>query len=158
MAIKTGSTGKVIAVEPHPLNIKYLKLNLADFNNVEIISAALWNEKGTVKFNVHGSPSGHSILEDKERDSYIEVTSDTLDNLFGDRKIDFAKIDVQGAEAQVLEGGNKFLQTVRKLVVETHHRFDIEKRAYPKVMEILKKYDFKEVRFILDKGVAYAWR
>jgi len=30
MPIKTGFTGKVIAVEPHPLNIKYLKLNLAN--------------------------------------------------------------------------------------------------------------------------------
>jgi FkbM family methyltransferase len=158
MAIKTGSTGKIIAVEPHPLNIKYLKLNLADFNNVEIISKALWNEKGTVKFNVHDSLTGHSILEDKERDSFIEVPSDTLDNLFGDRKIDFAKIDVQGAEVQVLEGGNKFLETIRKLAVETHNRFDMEKRTYPKVMETLKKYDFKKVRFVLDNGVVYAWR
>jgi FkbM family methyltransferase len=158
MAIKTGSTGKIIAVEPHPLNIKYLKLNLANFNNVEIIGIALWNEKGTVRFNVHDSPTGHSILEDKERDNYIEVQSDTLDNLFSDKKIDFAKIDVQGAEVQVLEGGNKFLETVRKLVVETHDRFNTAKRTYPKVIEILKKYDFKEVRFVLGNGVVYAWR
>jgi len=65
---------------------------------------------------------------------------------------------VQGAEVQVLEGGNKFLKAVRKLAVETHNRFDMEKRTYPKVIETLKKYDFKEVRFILDNGLVYAWR
>jgi len=157
MAIKAGRTGKVIAVEPHPLNIEYLRLNLADFDNVEIISKAIWNEKGIVKFNVHSTPTGHSILEDKERDRHIEVPSDTLDNLFADRRIDFAKIDVQGAEAQVLEGGDRFLETTRKLVIETHARFNIDKRTYPKVLEILNKYDY-EVRFAEDNGVVYAWR
>jgi FkbM family methyltransferase len=157
MAIKTGSTGKVIAVEPHPFNVEFLKLNLADFNNVEIVNKAVWNEKGTVKFHVHKTPTGHSILEGEERDTSIEVPSDTLDNMFGDRKIDFAKIDVQGAEVQVLEGGDRFLETTRKLVVETHARFDVDKRTYPKVMEILKKYNY-EIRFAEDNGVVYAWK
>ncbi len=157
MAMKAGPTGRVIAVEPHPVNIGYLRLNLADFDNVEIISKAIWNEKGIVKFNVHSTPTGHSILEDKERNSYIEVPSDTLDNIFSDRRIDFAKIDVQGAEVQVLQGGDKFLETTRKLVVETHERFNIDKRTYPKVLEILTKYDY-EIRFAADNGVVYAWQ
>lgn len=157
MAIKTGSTGKVIAVEAYPLNIPYLEHNLSGFNNVEIIRKALWDKKGTVTFHLHDTPTGHSIMEDVERKRQIEVPSDTLDNLFGDRKIDFAKIDVQGAEAQVLEGGNRFLQTTRKLAVETHGRYDIEKRTYPRVLEILGKYDL-EVNFAEDNGVVYAWR
>jgi len=157
MAIKTGSTGKVIAVEPHPLNVKYLRLNLADFDNVEIIEKALWNEKATVKFNVHSTPTGHSIIADKERNRSMDVSADTLDNLFDNRQIDFAKIDVQGAEAQVLEGGKKFLETTRKLAVETHNRYNIDTRTYPKVIEILKKYDY-DIRFAEDNGVVYAWR
>jgi FkbM family methyltransferase len=157
MALKTGPSGKVIAAEPHPLNLKYLRLNLSDFNNVEIVDKALWNQKGTVRFHVHSTPTGHSILEDEERDSYVEVQSDTLDNLFADRKIDFAKIDVQGAEAQVLEGGDKFLKVVRKLAVETHARYDAAKRTYPRVLDILNKYDF-EIHFAEDNGVVYAWR
>jgi FkbM family methyltransferase len=157
MAIKTGPTGKIIAVEPHPLNVKYLKINLADFKNAEIIEKALWNEKKQIKFNVHSTPTGHSIIAAKERDKSIQVSADTLDNLFGDRKIDFAKIDVQGAEAQVLEGGDKFLKTTRKLAVETHCRYDAAARTYPKVLEILKKYDCK-IRFTEDNGVVYAWR
>lgn len=45
MAIKTGSTGKVIAVEAYPLNIPYLEHNLSSFSNVEIIRKALWDKR-----------------------------------------------------------------------------------------------------------------
>jgi len=157
MVIKTCSGGKVIAVEPHPLNVKYLKHNLSGYVNVEIFEKALWNEKTTIKFNVHSTPTGHSIIADKERDKSINVSADTLDNLFGDMEIDFAKIDVQGAEAQVLEGGHRFLKNIRKLVVETHNRFNIRTRTYPEVIKILENYDY-EIRFAKDNGVVYAWR
>jgi FkbM family methyltransferase len=157
MALKTGPTGKLIAVEPHPLNVKYLRLNLANFDNVEIVEKALWNETATISFHVHSTPTGHSIIAAKERDGKVDVSADTLDNLFGNRQIDFAKIDVQGAEAQVLEGGDRFLKTIRKLAVETHSRYDIHARTYPKVIEILRNYDFK-IRFAEDNGVVYAWR
>jgi len=156
MAVKTGPIGKVIAVEPHPTNIEYLKLNLREFNNVEIIDKALWNEKGTIKFNVHDTPTGHSILEHKERSRHIEIQCDTLDNLFADRKINFAKIDVQGAEAQVLEGGTQFLKTTRKLVVETHDHYDEKKRTFPRVMQILTENGYKTR---LTMGfVVHAWK
>jgi len=66
-----------------------------------------------------------------ERDRYTEVSCDTLDNIVGDRKIDFAKIDVQGAEVQVLEGGARFLRTARKLVVETHDQYNVKRTIFP---------------------------
>lgn len=157
MVMKTGATGKVIAVEAYPPNIPYLERNLSGFSNVEIIHKALWNQKGTITFHVSDTPTGHSIMEDAGRKRQIEVPSDTLDSLFGDRAFDFAKIDVQGAEAEVLEGGDRFLQTTRKLVVETHWRYDVEKKTFPRVLEILGKYDI-EVHFVEDNGVVYAWR
>lgn len=156
MAIKAGSTGKVIAVEPHPTNIEYLKLNLKEFRDVEIIGKAVWNEKGTIRFNVHNTPTGHSIISHKERSSYIEVQCDTLDNMFADRKIDFVKIDVQGAEVQVLEGGERFLENTRKLVVETHDQHDVKRRTFPAVIKILKESGY-ETR--LSMGfIVHAWK
>ncbi|MEM4213794.1 MAG: hypothetical protein QXZ28_01235 [Candidatus Methanomethylicaceae archaeon] len=37
MCVKTGADGKIFAVEPHPVNVSYLKLNLNKFTNVKII-------------------------------------------------------------------------------------------------------------------------
>jgi FkbM family methyltransferase len=158
MAIKAGSNGKVIAVEAYPPNIPYLEYNLRSFKNAEIICKAIWEQKGSVIFNASTSIAGGSVIKDLvESKGQIEVPSDTLDNLFNNRKIDFAKIDVQNAEAQVLAGGSKFLETIGKLIVETHCRYISEKRTYPRILEILGKYNFK-LHFALDNGVVYAWR
>jgi len=157
MAMKIGSGGRVFAVEPDPHNVKYLRLNLATFPNAEVIEKGVWRESSTVEFHLHNTPTGHSIMADKVRTGRVQITVDTLDNLFGDVKIDFAKIDVQGAEEQVLLGGDNFLKTVPKLVVETHDRYSEERRTYPRVLEILRQYDFK-IRFEMDNGLVYAWR
>jgi FkbM family methyltransferase len=157
MAIKAGAKGKIIAVEPNPANIEYLRLNLRHFSNVEIIEKGIWKERGKLEFHLHNTPTGHSIISDKERKGCMEILVDTLYNLFGDRQIDFAKIDVQYAEVQALHGGDRFLENVRKLVVATHSRTDEQQRTYPKVLEILKQYEF-QLEFAMDNGLVYAWR
>lgn len=156
MLLKVGTFGKVIAVEPDPLNVNYLKLNLAGYDNLEIIQKALWNERTTLKFHMHNTPTGHSIIASPERERTIDVQADTFDNVLGSERIDFAKIDVQGAEAQVLQGGEHCLKKIRKLIVETHCKFSVN-RTYPKVLKILRNYDF-EIRFTMDNSVVYAWR
>jgi FkbM family methyltransferase len=141
MCVKVGQTGHVIAVEPHPVNVGYLKLNLKlkGFNNVEVIEKAVWCKKETMELNIHDTPTGHSLLSHETRKLKIQIDADTLDNIFGDKKIDFAKIDVQGAEVEVLRGGmNSFLKNTKKIIVETHKDKDNVNRLAPKVIEILK--------------------
>jgi FkbM family methyltransferase len=71
MAVKVGVDGFVIAVEPHPINIECLKLNLASFRNVEVVEKAVWNTTGVIRFNVSKTPSELSILEHpRERPLY----------------------------------------------------------------------------------------
>lgn len=156
MAVKTGAEGFVIAVEPHPINIEFLKSNLASFRNVEVVEKAVWNTAGVIRFNVHKTPTGHSILEHKERNRHIEVPCDTLDNIVGNRKVDFAKIDVQGAEVQVLEGATRLLETTRKLVVETHDQYNEKKRTFPGVMKVLTESGY-ETRLTMGYLI-YAWK
>jgi len=152
-AIKTGDKGFVIAVEPEPRNIAYLKANTSMFKNVYIVEKAAWKQKEKIKFYLHRSIAGHSIVDRFE--DYIEVQADTLDNIVKawDR-IDFAKIDVQGAELQVLEGSEEMLKKTRKIVVETHY-FGI-RALYPKVSAFLEKRGFT-VRVTSDR-VVHAWK
>jgi len=155
MMIKTGRNGFVIVIEPDTTNIKFLEQNLKQRDVLfTIIKKAVWNKKGTIKFNIHKTPTGHSIIDGDNRNEFVEVECDTLDNLLEGRgHIDFAKIDVQGAEVEVLEGAQQFLEQVPKLVVETHDRKNLNKRTYPKVIEMLeaKRYDIKYV-----DGIVYA--
>lgn len=156
MLMKVGAKGKVVAVEPDNTNLTYLYYNTKKYSNIEVIRKALWKEKCKIAFNLHNTPTGHSIQPDKERKTIVEVECDTLDNLFGNMQIDYAKIDVQGSEADVLEGGkNKFLKNIKKLVVETHGWKIPEKRTYPHVLEILSQFDFSLKR---TENIVSAWR
>ena len=123
--IKTGKTGKVIAIEPSPKNLVYLKKNTALYSNIVIIGKAAYNKKCTIPFNIHTTAVTGNMINStgkNQNDSIvIDVEADTLDNLlkpFG--KIDFLKIDVQGFEVEVLEGCKNIMKTTPKIVVETH--------------------------------------
>jgi FkbM family methyltransferase len=153
MAMKTGEKGTVIAVEPEPCNIRFLRANTSCFNNVCIVEKAAWNRKETIRFNIHPSCTGHSIIEQSK--DYTEVQADTLDNIVKDwDRIDFCKIDVQGAELEVLEGAaEEMLRKTRNIVVETHY-FG-EKALYPKVSAFFRTRGFS-VRVTPDR-VVHAW-
>lgn len=111
--------GLVYAVEPEPTNIHYLKLNTQRFGNVEIVGKAAWNTKGKIRLYVDKAVTGHSLIVGKQ--SYVEVFADTIDNMAKNfRHIDVLKIDVQGAELEVLNGATETLQTARHVIVETH--------------------------------------
>jgi len=152
MAIKAGSNGKVIAVEPDPSNAKYLKLNTSPFGNVEIIEKGIWKERGTIELKLHKGPTGHSIVQ-ASYGGYIDKTQiqvDTLDNLFSSQRIDVAKIDVQGAEIEVLGAADNFLKNTPKIIVGTH-----SDSLHNAVWEILKRY-YPETRSV--KNYVHAWR
>lgn len=153
MAMKTGSSGTVIAVEPEPKNIRYLKRNLARFKHVYVIEKAAWNRQENLRFYISPSIMGHSIIDKTEH--YTEVPTDTLDNIAKPfSRIDYAKIDVQGAELEVLEAASEMLAKTRKLVVETHY-FG-ERALFPKVAMILIKQGFN-VEVTPDR-VVHAWK
>jgi hypothetical protein len=44
-----GDLGRIIAIEPNPLNIVYLKRNIGYYNNVVLLDRALWNSRGVLK-------------------------------------------------------------------------------------------------------------
>lgn len=162
-AIKVGENGYVIAVEPEPTNIAYLKANVSPFKNVHIIQKAAWNCHEKVKLYLHDMPTGHSMLD--KFNEYIEVEADTLDNMVRGlvRNVDFLKIDVQGVELQALQGAEKLLESIKKLVVETH--LLAGKNTAPEVIEFLKQRKFNikvtKEKYVPDNTffkVVHAWK
>ena len=158
IALKTGSSGHVYAVEPNKLNIEYLEINTKFFPYVETYELAVWKEKGSVTFHEHSTPTGHSLIPLSLRKTETIVQTDTLDNLFKDVVFDFAKIDVQSAEVEVLSGATEFLKTTRKLVVECHHDYKNElKDTHKTVFRILNRH-YSNVMYSEKYNLCYAWR
>jgi FkbM family methyltransferase len=111
---KVDEKGIVHAFEPGPQQMGYLQYNidLNNRNNVKLNSLALSNSSGEVQFAIGPKANlGASHLAKPGEDS-ISVHSITLDDYCDEnavRKIDIMKIDVEGAEKFVLDGGRRIL-------------------------------------------------
>jgi FkbM family methyltransferase len=150
---------KVIAVEPDPMNITYLKGNLNEYINagkVAIHPIGIWDEVSEIKFHMHEIPTGHSLIPNKERHSSIMVKTDTLDGLFW-RGVDFAKIDIQGAEMQVFSQAARFLSNTNRLIVEAHHKTAYHPKTHGHVISVLKEH-YNHIRYDDGYNLVYAWR
>jgi FkbM family methyltransferase len=117
-----GSSGAVHAFEPVPDTFVTLQNNvelLSDSSNVSINNVALGDAPGNIEMHVFaGLPNGHSSLSTMGRSDYKTVASPmiTLDSYLEDRgiaKVDFIKVDIEGAELMFLKGAAKlFAQPV----------------------------------------------
>ena len=93
---------EIVGFEPDDKVFKALQHNMEAFNfsNVELIKKACWNEETTLKFYSEGADGGR-VAKEFDTDQIIEVETIRL-RKFLDRKVDFLKIDIEGAEVQVL--------------------------------------------------------
>ena len=155
MAIKS-KYGPVLAVEPEPRNLSYLRKNTVFYPTIKVRPKAISNRTGSLVLHVSDSITGHSLIPDKKSRSAdkVIVPCETLNDLNEHTgPFDFAKIDTQGSEADIFQTASKFLSNVRKLVVETHDFLDEDKQTAPFVMPYLEQY-FSFIE-ITGKGVIH---
>lgn len=111
---------KIYAFEPNQNNIIALKKRTELVENIEIIEKGTWNEETVLEFSENGSAS--QIVED-EGSVKVEVT--TIDNIVGDDKVTFIKMDVEGSELESLEGAKQTIaKNIPKLAICCYHKRD----------------------------------
>jgi FkbM family methyltransferase len=107
----TGDSGRVFCIEPEPTNCKWIRrsVQLNSYENIDLFSVAL-SDRDSEALMYLGTKSGfHTLLRGQPERSQgcLKVTTRTLDSLLKDRKtssVQMIKIDVEGAELQVLRG------------------------------------------------------
>jgi len=110
LARHTGSTGKVIAIEPHPVTHARLAFNRAasGFSQVALVAAAAGPSDGELLIETDGDNLGAShIVSGEPSGNAIAVPSLRLQRILGDAgvsRVDALKIDVEGFEDRVLTG------------------------------------------------------
>jgi FkbM family methyltransferase len=166
-AKSVGVSGKVIAVEAHPYNFGILQHNLKlnKLTNVSALNSAVYSKKANLKLYLPDEDLGytmhHSVMtnylstkynNEIER-KYIEVEAETLDNLLkssGITTVNWIKIDVEGAEYEVLKGAREILSTNKpiSILVEVHG-----KETYGPTIELLRSNNFNiEFERTYDNG------
>jgi len=118
--------GFVIAVEPHPANFSALveSVKMNHVNNVWVLNIAAYSVDRKLPMFV-GDMSGHHSLVTDMGCGTIQITARRLDDVILDRvdRVDWVKIDVEGAELEVLKGMTEVLQRYRpSLIIELWKR------------------------------------
>ena len=148
-----------IAFEPSSSNLRVLTRNIS-INNLEkkikVVPTPLTNKKNIFQeMNESQFVEGGALnsfgekfdFEGKEIKPLIKYNLlGTTINYFLENSIldipDYIKIDVDGIEHLILEGGDKFLNNkkIKSLSIEINENF---KEQYDKILDLMNKYEFK---------------
>jgi FkbM family methyltransferase len=142
---------EVIAFEPHPYTANRCKMNYL-LNNVsekKVYQLALSNEIGRMYFSDYGNSSTVNHISNDKNGIEVEVT--TLDSFVVKNKLSkkekyILKVDVEGFERQVFEGGKEFLVNydVKGIIFECFSQDD--------VFLLLKKYGYENIKKISENN------
>ena len=144
----TGGKGKIYAIEPNIFNVERIHINLNEnpqIKNIYIKDVALSDKISEETFifsdNIENGTSSGGFLDSSDplwqKEIYLNKTgfkkiivrTITLDSLTEENKdsvVGLLKIDVEGAENLVLEGGKKFIRTFRPIILmEIHSIFNM---------------------------------
>ncbi len=124
-----GPQGRVVAFEPLPSNVRQIRHNasLNNFSHIDVREEALGREEGAARFQVTDFPTTGRMengVANREKRGELMVMVRRLDAVIdeaGMRPPDLIKMDVEGAEVDVLAGASRTLELARPLMlIELH--------------------------------------
>jgi len=142
-----GTGGRVVSFEAAPGNFSTLQRNILinDLNNVELINVAVFSKSGTIGMSISyaDTSSGDWSISRQTNGDSIQVQTISLDQFCQTNQVspDFLKVDVEGAEYDVLMGGRETIgQSRPTMLIELHH-FDGDVVAN-RVPDLLREWNY----------------
>lgn len=170
-AARLAHGGRVYAYEAYSKNYALLAENrqLNGLDNLHIDNRAVSGRRGEMNFYVPGDNGAlGSFLQ--ETDSPMEVVqATTLADIIAEHdleQIDYLKVDVEGAEYDILSNcSQETLAKVRCVVME-YHEFVGDTRTHLDLVDLLSSHGFSIVveggifpqKFLFGTGIIKAWR
>jgi FkbM family methyltransferase len=120
-----GPSGRVIAIEPNPLNVALLRDSAKDngFDNIDMLTMALAAKPGAIALETDGSNGRITPIDGPPAEpieaSFV-VAARPLDDVLSDARVtrvDAIKIDVEGAEPLVLKGAGETITRYRPVLI-----------------------------------------
>jgi FkbM family methyltransferase len=150
---RVGTNGKVVAIEAHPGNFEMLNRNikLNQLTNVIPLNYAVYSKETKIKLYLPEEESGYTIYNTimsnraGTEDKFVEVNANTVDyllklNQIREEQVNWIKVDVEGAEFEVLKGATNVLSKSKDiaLLIEVHGPDN-----YRPILNFLSLYNFK---------------
>ncbi len=152
-----GDNGRVYAVEADPDNFRLLKKNIQTngYKNVVLLQGCAAEKTGQIttlpwkdSISGQGYKSDNSIDTTHDFDKYISMDTIRLDDLLiNEERIDFIKMDIDGAEYNALDGAANALKKTEKVLTEFYpqglKQFGIDPINYLELLTISGFYLFE---------------
>jgi FkbM family methyltransferase len=166
---RVGFNGRVVAIEADPGNFNILNRNIQLNNSANVIAlkyAVYSKEEENLKLFLPNPGEStftkyNTIMSDRaqSKENFVEVKANTLDYLLQSNgikqeEVNWIKIDVEGAEYEVLKGAKDILSksTDISLLIEIHN-LSGGTNLYKPIIEYLNLYHFKiDFEKIYDSG------
>lgn len=153
--------GMVFSLEPAPETFQLLLKNIAPLNNVIPLNIACSDGNGLADFFV-AADDGYSGLKDTRRKpikARRRVVCSSLDSLFSMlalQRADFVKIDVEGAEENVLRGMSKIIDTCRPVIFCEIYQGAASNSSPERTVEYLLAKGYEA--YVINQGQLMAYR
>lgn len=134
---------RIRGFEPDPFNYELARKNILQcgLSNAELINAAIWINNDTVQFASSGNMASSIFQSSSEGDEKTNpIKAIRLKDIL-DEKVDFLKIDIEGAEYDVLMDCGDKLTNVENLFIEYHSDFN-EIYKLNAILDLLVKNNF----------------
>jgi FkbM family methyltransferase len=133
----------IVAFEADPAIFRALTTNVRAFgcgNDVQLHNKAVWSTEATLTFHAEGA-SGGRLVKPGDTNSLISVPATRLKDYL-DCRVDLLKLDVEGAETDILRDCAENLGAVEHIFVEYHSHSD-EPQALHDLLAILQTAGFR---------------
>jgi FkbM family methyltransferase len=120
---------KIVSIEPETSNFEMLRKNTAAYPQITPLQAALWRKNEELFLfdsghGNHGFQVGDAQGERGEAPNHLGgtpgLTVDTILRNAGQNQVDLLKIDIEGAEREVMSSATEWIDRVGVLMIELH--------------------------------------
>lgn len=132
---------RIFGFEMDKNNFETCRTNCADLKDVTITNKAVWTTTGTIQYADDVDTDAYAITENAQT-ATKEMPSISLPDILAEHsldKVDFLKMDIEGAEKNILESDDlSWMQNVQVMNIELH-----EDEFIQKAVDIVSAQGFK---------------
>lgn len=135
---------QITAFEPGPQSFQALKKNVDshDLKGVRLLQKGLWKCDGTIDFVMDGADGGHFDQFPAEHETDKQEVPVIRLAPYLDERIDMLKLDIEGAELEVLIDSQEYLDRVQNLFVE-YHSYEEREQVLDKIINLIHNSGFR---------------
>lgn len=139
---------EILAFEADPNTFEVFQENIKNNHLTKItpVNKAVFDKETEIDFYFNPDDPGvgsMSLFKERLSKAHIKIPTVLLSS-FIEKKVDFLKIDIEGAEINVLEDLNSHnkLHLIDQIIIEYHHNIPGKKSEFLRILEILEKSGF----------------